>query len=828
MRRASRHRAAAPLDSLLVQAAGIPAAALANGTLGLAGLLPAIRSLRGPVDRAALALAALWLGIVVYALIDIDTGTALYQPIPIIDLVKHAALTRTIAETGLPPMDPFFARPERAGYYYFFYTLTALVDWAGGRLVDGRTAFAGLAFWTGVALLGLLDRLLAATGLVRAAPPRFVRRAVLALLPAGSVDILLVLREHHASGIWIPIPEWLNEQILDWPRSLVWVPHHVSAALAGWLGLLALAEAADRERPDRRGEAAALATAGVAFAACAGLSVWVCLGTAAAAGTWLALLGFERRWRAAGRLVGAGLLSAVLAAPYLLSLLANRTETGPAIRIAVRSFGPLEGMADEPIASVLRLILLPVNYYVALGVCAAGSFLFWRVVPRREAHASEAGRLLTICAAAALLLGGFLRSAILYNDLGWRVVLLAQVSVLVWTVVALIRTAPAARLRLPGFMAALLMLGYATTLYGFAGMRAYHVAAPPALAFLNGRPDIDRALRAAYGWAGTHLPHDVVLQQSPLPPRVFDFGLYGHQPVAVADREARLFGAAPEAVAARLAQIGPIFGELLPGSDVRRRTVEAGIGALIVTAQDAAWAKPDSWIWRSPPSMRGRSSGSCGSRISMTEPASSRLGGALRWLVAQAALHAGALAFGFGCFVLLFRTDLWSGVTILFYRGLILLVVAFALTLAATAALAGLGRAWGLRRRDALGACVLSLSLNLSVFVIFPVTIDRSISVFLLGQMAAHPDESFSPDLARAVFEAVYLGEFSQIERRLAEQEASGNVTPSGAGYAITPQGRAFIRLCGLVARVFQTDTRMVGGGDSTGGAVSASQGGRR
>ncbi|MDH2311074.1 hypothetical protein [Methylobacterium brachiatum] len=194
----------------------------------------------------------------------------------------------------------------------------------------------------------------------------------------------------------------------------------------------------------------------------------------------------------------------------------------------------------------------------------------------------------------------------------------------------------------------------------------------------------------------------------------------------------------------------------------------------------------------------------------MTSTAQARLGQALRWLAAQAALHAGALLIGLACFVLLFQTDLWSGVTILFYRGLILLIVAFLLTGAVTVLLAGLGRAWGLRRRDALGACVLSLALNLSVFVIFPVTVDRSISVFLLGQMAARPEERFSAERARAVFESVYLGEFHQIERRLAEQTASGNVAPAGDGYVITPQGRAFMKFSGLVARLFRTDKRMV------------------
>ncbi len=190
----------------------------------------------------------------------------------------------------------------------------------------------------------------------------------------------------------------------------------------------------------------------------------------------------------------------------------------------------------------------------------------------------------------------------------------------------------------------------------------------------------------------------------------------------------------------------------------------------------------------------------------MAERADGKL---LRWLAGQGVLHAAAVAFGFVGFALLFRTDLLSGVTILFYRGLVLLMLAFGVTLGAMAVLAGPLRGWGVRRRDALGACVLSLSLNLSFLVIFPVTVDRSISVFLLGRMAAHPGEIVTAERARAEFEAVYLGQYRQIERRLAEQTATGNVAPSGAGFVITPQGDAFVRLCRLIAEVFRTDRRL-------------------
>ncbi|MBE7200395.1 MAG: hypothetical protein INR70_21685, partial [Parafilimonas terrae] len=85
----------------------------------------------------------------------------------------------------------------------------------------------------------------------------------------------------------------------------------------------------------------------------------------------------------------------------------------------------------------------------------------------------------------------------------------------------------------------------------------------------------------------------------------FDFGLYGSQPVAVADAKAQLFGASPDLVAARIAAIGPIFRPGLSAAAVRRAAVAAGIGALVVTAQDEAWDCPESWIWRAHPVYAG-------------------------------------------------------------------------------------------------------------------------------------------------------------------------------------------------------------------------------
>ena len=607
------------LDSTLTRFLGLTAAGAANLALALAGLALVLRTRRPwPIDATAGLLILAWIGLVLGASVDVDVAGQLYQPLMVIDLVKHAATTRAILETGAPPMDPFFAREGRVSYYYFFYTLSALMNGLGRPLVDGRTAFLGLTVWAGIGFYGLVDLLLAQSGLVRHARSGQVRAALAALLPAAGLAALFAFHARLVFGFWVTDTGSLNEQVTWWGTSLLWVPHHVTGLLAAWLGFLALTRAGN-DRPDEAGArittVAAVPVAAFAFASCVGLSVWVAFGAVATAVLWLVLLLRARRWRRAALLLAAGALSLAIAAPHLADLLANRADGGAGIALTVRRFGPLESFdLDDPARMLLRLLLLPLNYGFEFGVFGAGAILFWRGVPVREAHASEVGRLLTLSALASLIVGTFLKSTIINNDLGQRVLLFAQVSSLVWTVAFVVRfqenRAPArtrspGHLRLPPVIAGLAILGYVGSAYFLVWQRAHRLSGEPETRFVNAHPAVDRGLREAYGWAAAGLPEGLVLQHNPAPPRAFAFGLYGRQPTGVADRSARLFGAPSAAILARVDLLRPIFSTFLPAAEVRARAERAGIGALVVSAEDPAWSDPGSWIWQVRPVYAG-------------------------------------------------------------------------------------------------------------------------------------------------------------------------------------------------------------------------------
>jgi hypothetical protein len=180
----------------------------------------------------------------------------------------------------------------------------------------------------------------------------------------------------------------------------------------------------------------------------------------------------------------------------------------------------------------------------------------------------------------------------------------------------------------------------------------------------------------------------------------------------------------------------------------------------------------------------------------------------MKTFLAVSAWFAGAVVLVIASVAALFWLGALQHISILFYRGLALIGIAEVFCF---------GVLWLARRkwpmwkmRDAVSACAFAAGATVCFLIVLPVTIDRSISTFMLTQMAARPDRAFTPAELRGVFVDVYVERYDQIERRLQEQEISGNVSAAATGFQITPQGLAFVRFARVLSRVFQTDPRFV------------------
>jgi hypothetical protein len=187
--------------------------------------------------------------------------------------------------------------------------------------------------------------------------------------------------------------------------------------------------------------------------------------------------------------------------------------------------------------------------------------------------------------------------------------------------------------------------------------------------------------------------------------------------------------------------------------------------------------------------------------------------GQSRSLIAASALlvfYVLATIVGALLFALIINALRVTGPGIFFYRGLIaLLVTAAALIPISIFVIRRLPQQWGFRPQDSIGGSAIAASILLAAFVVGPVTVDRSISVFMLSQFE-RADHPLTEKEARDMFVSKYVADWDQIGRRLNEQESSGNLQHSQDGWRLTEQGRSFMRVSRFIASLMGTDPRFV------------------
>jgi hypothetical protein len=175
----------------------------------------------------------------------------------------------------------------------------------------------------------------------------------------------------------------------------------------------------------------------------------------------------------------------------------------------------------------------------------------------------------------------------------------------------------------------------------------------------------------------------------------------------------------------------------------------------------------------------------------------------------QLLLLAGLTLSGFVVYLLLFWAGLGGSLSILFYRGVALAIAASLIT--------GAIAVWPARRLGdsalPIAAAALSLSFNICFLVLLPVTVDRSVSIYLLSTVERRQDAGIDALGLQRAFIDDYVVRMGAIGRRIDEQRVSGNITVASDGTVhLTKQGRRFMALSRVVARLFRTDPRFVDG----------------
>ena len=173
---------------------------------------------------------------------------------------------------------------------------------------------------------------------------------------------------------------------------------------------------------------------------------------------------------------------------------------------------------------------------------------------------------------------------------------------------------------------------------------------------------------------------------------------------------------------------------------------------------------------------------------------------------------------GTALFFALMHFRVFGGITVLMYRGIAVMLLVCALM---TAVLIVLKKAakWKLDAKDIFIFVFAFLCANMVFFTLVPVTVERSVSVFMLSYMDSREQEAADDSSKTAVctkseiedvFWSKYVQEFGAFEKRFDEQIVTGSIEESGDGYILTERGHFFVDVFRLLGEVFDTDRRLL------------------
>ena len=134
----------------------------------------------------------------------------------------------------------------------------------------------------------------------------------------------------------------------------------------------------------------------------------------------------------------------------------------------------------------------------------------------------------------------------------------------------------------------------------------------------------------------------------------------------------------------------------------------------------------------------------------------------------------------FALFVALFHTPLLAGMKVLMYRGAAFIII----TGAISAVIMGVVRHFWkfVTIRDIIMMFVIFCCVNMAFFILVPVTVERSVSVFMLSYMEQNSDEIVTGTI---------------------EENEDGS-------YSITDEGRFIVSMFRMMSEWFDTDRRLV------------------
>ncbi|MHB1455123.1 MAG: hypothetical protein ACYCYM_14375 [Saccharofermentanales bacterium] len=176
-----------------------------------------------------------------------------------------------------------------------------------------------------------------------------------------------------------------------------------------------------------------------------------------------------------------------------------------------------------------------------------------------------------------------------------------------------------------------------------------------------------------------------------------------------------------------------------------------------------------------------------------------------------AVIYAVLFIIGTMLYVLSFRTFIFAGISVFFYRGIAIILLWGVILSGIMVALKLIFFKKLITVRDILLLFCAFCCINVVIFTHLPVTADRSITVFMLGYMAGTEETAYTKAELEDIFIDKYVYEFGAFDKRLEEQIISGTIQETADGkYRITGSGKSLISIYDKVSDWYGIDKKLV------------------
>lgn len=169
---------------------------------------------------------------------------------------------------------------------------------------------------------------------------------------------------------------------------------------------------------------------------------------------------------------------------------------------------------------------------------------------------------------------------------------------------------------------------------------------------------------------------------------------------------------------------------------------------------------------------------------------------------------------GFIICVLLFHTPLFRNISVLMYRGCaIIFFVGIMLSFILYFLYRRLVKCGKIffEPHDILSAVIVFMCIKLTFFVLVPVTVERSVSVFTLSQIEKAEAFTITKDEATHIFLEKYVIDNDAFGKRFDEQIVTGSIkeNPDGS-YTLTKRGHFLVDFFKIIGRLYDADMKNI------------------